>query len=87
MTTAEMADIRAAVSSMMNEIGIAKSFECGFDIGLSNPAGQSFSLTARFDSPESYRGYATHPSHVEFVDKFIKPHLAENGRKAIQYET
>jgi hypothetical protein len=41
----------------------------------------------RFDNAEGYLSYANHPNHVEFVKTYIVPHIAEDGRRAIQYET
>ena len=85
LTLAEMSEMKNALTSMMENIPVVRSFECGFDLGLAASEGQAFSLTARFDSVESYKSYSNHPSHLNFVDTYVKPNLAENGRRAIQY--
>ena len=84
---AAIKDMRNAVIRMMEDINAVKSYECGFDIGLSGSGGQSFSLTARFDSVDGYRAYASHPSHINYVKTYVEPIIADNGRRAIQYET
>jgi hypothetical protein len=60
--------------------------ECGFDAGIAGEENASFSLTAKFDSERCYLEYANHPLHLSFIEKHIKPILAVDGRRAIQYE-
>jgi hypothetical protein len=72
---------------MRDRIPLIMKFQCGFEIGSSGNKGQSFCISAEFEALEDYKAYAIHPAHIDFVDLFVKPRLADNGRRAIQYET
>ena len=77
--------VLSAANAMKGVIPVIRSLECGFDMGLAGSSDMSFSLIAKFNSAEDYKTYASHPAHVSFVHTHIKPILAENGRRAIQY--
>lgn len=74
-----------AANALKSSIASLTSIECGFDMGLSGAPDMSFTLIAKFNSADDYKAYASHPAHVSFVQTYIKPVLADNGRKAIQY--
>ena len=76
-----------AALALPRQINCLKSIKAGFDVGISGKPDMSFSLLAEFDDISGYTTYADHPAHQEFIGTHIKPLLAENGRKAIQYFT
>jgi hypothetical protein len=84
LSAIEQSAIIEAARNMKSKIMEIRDMRFGVDIGLSSEPGNSFSLTATFDSIEGYKTYQTHPVHQEFIEKHIKPLLAE--RRAIQYE-
>lgn len=79
--------IVAACNSLKDNISVIKSMKCGFNLGISGEMNGSFAISAEFSCIEDYESYASHPVHVEFVSKHMKPLLAENGRHAVQFET
>lgn len=75
-----------AFNDVMSKVPSVRGFHTGFDIGLTSEPAKSCSIFVKFDSKEGYLEYANHPEHVKFVNTFIKPRLAIDGRRAIQYE-
>ena len=73
-----------AAKVMKNVIPEIIDLRCGVDIGLSGVPGMMFSLTATFKDTESYLTYQNHDCHKEFIERHIKPVLAD--RKAVQFE-
>ena len=81
----EQEALHEACMGLLGEIKQIRSLQCGFDMGLSAEQGISFSLSATFQSSDDYLIYSRHPAHLRFVQTFVSPYLAENGRKAVQY--
>ena len=86
VTSLERVNILNAAHNMKEGMPFIRSLECGFDAGIAGDENSSFSLTAKFDSKGCYLEYAKHPLHLNFIEKHIKPILAVDGRRAIQYE-
>lgn len=86
VSTGDQQAIIQAFNDFVNKVPSVRSFNSGFDIGLTSEPAKSYSILVKFDSKEGYVEYANHPEHVKFVNTFIKPRLAKDGRRAIQYE-
>jgi len=84
LTDSEAREILKDAFAMKSEIKEIQHLRCGMDIGLSGEPNKSFSLTATFDGSESYKTYQSHPVHVQFITRHIKPLMSD--RRAIQYE-
>ena len=84
LSSQESSEIVRDALALKNEIPEIQDLRCGVDIGLCSESGKSFSLSATFASIETYKTYQSHPVHQQFIEKHIKPLLAE--RRAIQYE-
>ena len=82
----EASSLVEAAYAMKSVIPVIKSIKCGCDLGLNEIARSSYSLTAEFSSIDDYKTYSAHPAHVEFINRYLKPYLAVDGRRAIQFE-
>eukprot|EP00035_Acanthoeca_spectabilis_P001807 m.82884 g.82884 ORF g.82884 m.82884 type:complete len:153 (-) comp11150_c1_seq2:32-490(-) len=75
--------LRALPAKMPEVVGA--EFVFGPDGGVGGEGNHDFVLVADFPSAQAYKTYAEHPAHREFVETVVKPHLARDGRSAIQY--
>ncbi len=87
LSETEKSSILAAASALRERIPCIRSFTCGFDLGLSGRKDQDLAIYATFETPDTFKIYQTHPDHIAFLNDHIKPRLAENGRKACQFES
>jgi len=56
--------------------------QCGKRVEEGNP--WQFFLSVDVDSMDHLESYASHPIHIKFVEKIIRPHVVE--RLALDYE-
>jgi len=86
-TATEREALLDASKGMCEHISAIRSLECGFDAGITGEAYVTYSLVVKFDCESDYLAYANHPIHRKFIATHIKPLLAEDGRRAIQFYT
>jgi len=72
----EVEGIATALSGLVGTVPGLASIETFVDAGLGGERNASLAFVARFDDEAAWRGYGTHPDHMEIVSKRIGPVLA-----------
>jgi hypothetical protein len=81
-TAEDRAAIADGLGALPEQIPGLTSIEVHQDLGLADDAADlAFSMA--FEDEESWRGYSTHPAHVDLVTRLIKPVVT--AKVALQY--
>ena len=70
--------IKQQILNLKTEIKEIIHIEVGEDIGF-DPASSTLCLIADFENTEALKTYATHPKHLEVINKYIKPYLLKRA--------
>lgn len=91
-TPKDIAKIQNGLLNLPKQISMIRDYELGNDLllesGQNHPAGKNrlLSWCCTFDTADDYESYSTHPTHVDLINNYIKPHLEPGSRAAIQCE-
>jgi len=83
-TAAQKDAMVAALRAMPPKIPQIANFSCGVDAALAD-GNHGFALTVDFADSAAYLLYASHPAHVDVIQKHIKPILLPGSRTAVQF--
>lgn len=79
----ELDDMQAGLATLPGLIPEIRRFRFGPDGGLGEGNAQ-FAIVADFDVVDAYRAYASHPAHLDVIERLVRP-LTER-RTAVQLE-
>ena len=82
-TEQDLDDLRAGLATLPGLIPEIRAFRFGPDAGL-NEGNAEFGIVAEFDDVEAYRVYASHPAHLDVIERLVRP-ITER-RTAVQLE-
>jgi len=80
------ADVRAlcdGLAALPGTIDEIQGYRFGADAGLAD-GNADFAVVADFADGAAFRAYASHPAHLDVVDRLLKPLL--DRRSAVQFE-
>lgn len=75
-------EILHGLADLAREVPEIQGFTFGPDAGLAT-GNFDIAVVAEFVDEDAYVRYASHPAHVEFVSKKVRPYLSE--RAAVQF--
>jgi len=73
-----------ALRQMPKRIPQIARLACGLDEGLAG-GNHSIALTVDFGDAAAFQAYASHPAHLEVIQKHIKPTMVPDSRSAVQF--
>jgi len=76
-------EILNGLAILPTQIPSVERFVFGRDVGIAS-GNFDIAVVADFADRAAYLEYSTHPAHVEFVRKCVRPYLQE--RSAVQFE-
>lgn len=83
VTQEQVDELTAALMALPPVITEIEAYACGPDLGLVDET-WDYVVTADFATPDGYRVYADHPTHVEAAVNVAKPLMAASQR--VQFE-
>jgi hypothetical protein len=81
-STADVAAIHAALSTLPDLVPSIRSYRHGSDVGASQ-GNVDYAIVATFDDLDGWRQYDEHPDHDRVRVEAVRPHIAE--RAAVQF--
>lgn len=83
-TSAQVADVTAALRTLPAAIPELRSYSVGPDAGLVD-GNWDYAVVAIFDGADDWRTYTDHPSHQQIIHDLIVP--IRGDRAAVQFAT
>lgn len=81
-TEAQIAELCEGLAALPGLIPAIRAYRFGRDAGLAE-GNVDFAVVAEFDSVEGYRAYAAHPTHLDVIERLLKP--IRERRAALQF--
>lgn len=81
-TAAQVDEVVEALRALPARIPELRSYEIGRDEGL-REGNFDLAIVAGFDDEAGWRAYASHPEHLEIIERLITPILT--GRASVQH--
>ena len=84
-TEAQKEALLVGLRALPDHIPQILNLECGIDLGLGPGNHGGFVANVDFSDQAGYKVYATHPAHLELIEKLVKPILKPGSRVASQF--
>jgi hypothetical protein len=82
-SSAQIDAVSEGLGTMPDLVGGIVRYEFGSDLGL-RAENADYVLVADFETEDDYHRYASHPDHLEVIERTIKPIVS--GANRVQYE-
>eukprot|EP00298_Acanthocystis_sp_HF-20_P023733 c33519_g1_i1.p1 GENE.c33519_g1_i1~~c33519_g1_i1.p1 ORF type:complete len:120 (+),score=42.61 c33519_g1_i1:43-360(+) len=84
-TEEQINDVIVNLRTLPSRIPVIKSYTVERDAGLDPSRNSHVVILAEFNSKDDYLVYSTDSNHIDVIEKYIKPIIAQGGRSSVQF--